>query len=282
MPIRFRLVALVLLTASATPLNLPAQTTRPASTTTAPAEPPTFYSVYRLTDSEVVKFIPTPWVNDRIEHLRGVSNPELAERGQGIFYWTADGDREQWSFSSGAGTVASALGAVGLQSWEYEAKGPSDNRSLKYLPMPGDWLVRKDAPRDQLIPAVLKIIAKHHPELLIEPRRVEREYFLATGRFAPGPAFELYVTPGPRQSVAGGGTGTMHTFLEHIGNQLRRQIVDQTDSTDDQFHWVYDISFSVDNTPLPDVLRELSKQTGLQFKLGRKYQTIYTLQLKTP
>ena len=86
--------------------------TQPAAVATqpsvTPAEAETFESVYKLAPGEIAKFIPAPFVSDRLENIYGGVGSML-EKGQVIsLIWTKTGDLKACiSLSFGTGSILS-------------------------------------------------------------------------------------------------------------------------------------------------------------------------------
>lgn len=258
--------------ATALPPARSTTTSTDASTRPAPEIEAQFEDVYRLTEAQVAKFVPTPFIPNRAEHIRGVQSYSLAERGQAVFFWTKDGDLKQWSFSAGDGTVASAFRACGVPDWEVtdgERQGP------RFYSLSGDWVIREDASREQKLEAIQRILRERLPNIRIEKRQAERLVTFVRGKFDPQSHPEIYVTVGGKSGQNGGGSGTLSDFFLHLGNLTHHQFVDQTGSGDEPLRWKWDISLSVDDYSLSGLLDELKKETKLTFSTERRQVSVY-------
>jgi hypothetical protein len=267
-------IAMTALLATALPRSLAQTQLPPPSATTRPApnvELP-FEDVYRLKEGEFARFVPAPFIPSRAEHIMGVQSPTLLERGQAVFLWTKDGDLKQWSFFAGDGSVTSALQACGLADWEI---GDSGRPNVRFYPLSGDWIIREDASREQKLDAVQRILRERLSDIRVEKRQVERQVTLVRGTFDPRSHPEIYVTVDGKRGQNGGGSGTLSTFLLNLGNLTHHQFVDQTDSGDQYLVWGWDISLSVDDYRLPDLLEELRKETNLTFSNERRQVSVY-------
>jgi beta-lactamase regulating signal transducer with metallopeptidase domain len=257
-----------------------AASTQPVAIATQPAaEAETFESVYKLAPGEIAKFIPAPFLPDRMESIYGGSGSML-EKGQVIFHWTKAGVLKKYSLSFGTGNVTSALWACGLQLWEIEAADKA-NPSLLHTPVDGDWIFREDASRDEKLDAAVKILAKRFAGFQLQPRFVQRDVLLAKGSFHPDQHPNLYISAPEQHGQNGGGTGTIDQFFDRIGQIEGTRVVDQTEPMFDTFTWREDVSVALyhgDGTRLfsaAEILGELEKETGLKFVSAKQRETIY-------
>lgn len=244
-------------------------------TADAPAPPAgwreRFDAVYQLRDDEVVKLVAPPFIPERATYYRYevTKNPSasLAPVGQFMFWWV--GRLQRWSLSSGKGTVSSAVADCGgLERYEVQIDG-----GLAFRPLEGDWIVRKDAPREKRLTALQDILRRRlGRDIQIERRKAEREVIVVTGEVPRElRAINIYADPNDlRVEPSGGGSGTLDELFKSLGGQLDRKFVNQTTGrpATGRIPWRWHFSASgADRDPdkMKRVLANVSRQMGLTF-----------------
>jgi hypothetical protein len=218
-----------------------------------------------------VKLVEPPFIPERAHYYRReiARDPRasLAPVGQFMFWWA--GRLEFESLSSGKGTVASAVSACGdLERFDVEI-----DEGLKYRPLEGDWIVRKDAPRDKRMAALREILRRRlGRDIKIERRTVEREVVVVTGDLPaelPGGGVQAYTDPRDlRDEPSGGGGGTLRDLFDSLGSALDRKMIDETRSGGRRIAWRWYRSASAaegDENRTRQLLAHVSRQTGLTF-----------------
>jgi hypothetical protein len=242
----------------------------------APKERPAkFDEVYRLADSEVVKFFPAPFIPERAEFLRWrrvVSAENLPHLGRWQVGFNWDGKKaDYWSLSASKGSIASALSVAGLGRADYEG----DPQTL-HTELAGDWLVRKGAPRDEIIAAVARTIRQVlKRKIEIEKVRVKREVVVVTGQYKFHPAAgaadnrTLYLYTDELTEETGGGTYSLGELLKTVSGMIDKKIIDETKPMRKQIR--VSIQLSADDVDSnadkrDQFLKNLEAQTSLEFK----------------
>ncbi len=246
--------------------------------------------LYRLEDGEVLKRIPPPFMPERLVRYRRESpgQAEAIPRGPDrmTFHW--DGALTNWTTGFGSGNdVAWALRyAVRLSRNEYEAP-----EELLAIELPGDWVVRPEAPKEQLLEALVQIMSVEAGERIsADLHDVEREVIVARGeyKFQPSPAkfgkdsIHLYSDTLSKDGGAGGGSGTLEKLFKWVGDRTGATLIDETESSDVKLSWYNHRSTSRkaltdDPARLDQLLENLEKQTGLEFKTETRSVRIWRL-----
>jgi protocatechuate 3,4-dioxygenase beta subunit len=242
-----------------------------------------FDKVYHLEGGRVLKHIVPPFIPERNQYDAESRRPGERLPDQLIFHW--DKSLSLWGFSGGAGNLDQTLWLVlELKRHEYE----SPQRGLN-LPLPGDWIVRAEAPVEAKLKALEQILAEETGrKIRFVNRPVEREVVVAGGRF------ELHELPKPFESgritmYAGepdhnvkAGAGTVHSldeFLETLEETLEVPLLNETDSTE-ALTIAYNIYPSACIAKIQDpaekarrlqiLMENLSTQTSLRFTVERR------------
>jgi len=257
-----------------------------------------FEKVYRLEKGQVLKRISPPFIPEReiyylVEHehqARHIRTPP----DYFTFHFAEEKGLRNWGlgFGNGTRTLASVLeNTLGMKSYQYE--GP---RALLSLDLPGDWVVRPDAPESEKLVALGRIASEAHGRLLrFESREVERDVIVATGTFNLTPfdgaadkgSVHLFVGKPDADGGGGGGSGDFTKFLETLGTRVGLAVIDQTHSPPpiDRIFWRHDPSAYLSReSPGPakdgkvtELLGTLSKQTGLKFERARRKVPVWVL-----
>jgi beta-lactamase regulating signal transducer with metallopeptidase domain len=242
-----------------------------------------FYDAYRLENGEVLKRIAPPFIPQRADYYRRKQNPFQAEAistppDYFVFNW--DGALKEWGmgFTGGNTPLSRALGHCGLTGFEFD--GPAD---LLKLELPGDWIIRKDTSREDLLKALEQIIKKDlNRDIRFVKRQVERTVVVASGVFSPGPRpspefrnkvpqIHIYLDQPDPELGRGGASGNLGKFLRAVGAILHAPVIDETKGNAVSIEWaqysdVVDNNITGDPVKIRRILDNLSKQTSLEFK----------------
>ena len=249
--------------------------------------------LYRLEDGQVLKLIQPPFGPERLVNYqrRSPSQAEAIPRGPDrmTFHW--DGALKNWATGFGSGNdVAFALRyAVRISRTEYDVP-----KELLEMDLPGDWIVRPDATKRQLLEALAQIMSVALNERITVGREeIEREVVVARGKYAfrPSPAkfgkdsVHLYSDTLSKDEGAGGGSGTLAELFSWVGNRTKIEFVDETDSSDVKVSWRNHRSTSrakmeEDPARRDQLLENLEKQTGLELEKETRSVKIWTLEAR--
>ncbi|MFN0053609.1 MAG: M56 family metallopeptidase, partial [Planctomycetales bacterium] len=251
---------------------------------------------YDLIEGEHVKCLPPPYPPLRGESYRignpGVTENFLNQPSVSLLYHWKKGALTIWGMRSGdlqnpGRTVLNLCDEIlGVKPQQME--GSPD---LLRQGIPGDWVVRRDAPEESRLEQLNTILAdKAKIPVRLEFRIVEQAVYVVEGKYKltplPGYAGEdrtqledrlsitdaLHVFAQEGGQLRAGGTGDFQAFLDNLGSWVNSPIVDETTSRPvRELSWQY---FGPPG-PLPNesgvndetdrVLSNVAKQTGFTF-----------------
>ena len=240
-----------------------------------------FNDIYHLDEGEIVKFIKPPFVLGRQEYL--LSNPNyssfaLQHPGHHIgFHWDNELKMHSLSSSNSLGWILYYV----LDVSEYDYNLPKD---LK-INLPGDWIVRTDATKEEQLRALEQIIhAETNRVIHLVKHKVESEVIVAKGQyeFKPHPN-GLYPN---HTHVTFDGTlanwerkvDSLEKFFSRLEYYIKMKIVDETEpmkNTPIQYKesknlaWLGD-SDDVKEKYLDGFLFNLSMTTSLKFTVEKR------------
>jgi len=247
-PNRFFTAVLVFLAASFAHADEPAVRARPQPP--VPEWKATLERAYRLEDGQVLRRIPPPHIPERLVYYR----TEHAGQAQAIpeppdsflFHVLPDGTLRNWGMSFHGGTLplSHVLGHVlDLQSYEFEGA-----KALLSIDVLGDYVVRPDAPTEQKLTALTRIVKDASGRLVsFQKRQIERDVIVAKGQYAfkppaaaPGErSVVMYAGDYDRNSGGGGGRGDLPKFLKTLGTRVKVPVVDETEGPKPpEFQWI--------------------------------------------
>ncbi len=263
----------------------------PAETKRAVEE---FEALYALPDGEVLKRIKPPFSPARLIYYRHTSSfqAEKIPSGPQLMYFRWKDNKlmnEGMTFSMTGGESIPQIMETLVGIYPQECDG--DPKLLK-RDFRGDFIVRVDAPIEQVVRRMQEILNEETP-IEIELREVEREVFVARGRYefhpvnepnrADAKQIELYGTKlNEDPHAGGGGSGDLAKFLQWTGMWIRRGIVNEIESFPDE-----EVSWHMNGDPpekgdqkaarSPElVLKNVTAQTGLTFTLEtRKVRVLF-------
>jgi prepilin-type processing-associated H-X9-DG protein len=243
-----------------------------------------FDSIYSLKEGEVLKRIPS-FIPERHEYLlqnegEDAVRDNIDQHSAYVFLW--DGNLVSNSQVVGGGSMSiSIFLKVGLGLNNYEFDDPSNILRTIFA---GDWIIRKNASAEEVLAALEKIFKdEKRREIKFTKQKVEDEVIIAKGRYnfqpLPNISDKKYVLISTRNTdiylSGGGGGGTISKFLIWVGNRIKMNIIDNTESKETVISWRDHDSSSIGNldhnnqtynTQLDMLLNNLSKQTGLTFE----------------
>jgi len=244
-----------------------------------------FYSIYSLEDGEVLKRIAPPFIPDRRTYLLSSMGERAVRNGhdlmtQYVFQW--NGQLEQRGALAGSRFMPLSFVlrlVLGLDS--NECDGPPE---VLQLPMAGDWVVRKNAPIEDILRALKQIVKDETArEIQFVKKKVETEVIITGGKYEfkrlSGVKDGNYVLISTNKTDTyiggGGGSGTVGNFLRWVGNRIKMPIINETESEDIKLYWRNHDSSDLGRLSHSDeqykeklnmLLNNLSRQTGLTFE----------------
>jgi len=245
-----------------------------------------FEAVYRLEDDQILKRISPPFIPERRDYYVNEESQQASFVSRSpdrfIFHW--DRKLKKWGlgFINTPDIDSTLRGVLRLKSYEFE--GP---RELLDLNLPGDWIVRDEAPVAAKLAALQEVLANElERKIRFEKRTVEHEVIVATGRFSFHPLAEarkqdtvhLYVDE--LSSSGGGSVDSVAEFLQTVGNRVNTYVIDRTEPSEETriLYYLHRSSRTLrqmESGPekakkLKVFLENLSRQTDLQFEITRR------------
>jgi beta-lactamase regulating signal transducer with metallopeptidase domain len=231
-----------------------------------------FKSRYVLAEGEVCKHIPRPFLPGRLIYYRQ-SDPTQADAipsGPDAMHlrWQ-DGELLPWGLAFGEQNLLRILEDVAV-IYRQEVEG---DEALVKSKIQGDWIVRKGAPKKDILSGLETILNKEcglHVKLRL--RDVERQVIVASGEFDfhpfEGRSVYLYDDK-PENNGHGGGGGDIESFVRSLGWFVHRRVLSDVKDPPDGFAWLYcgdRPQKNVKKLDVEHVLKHVTAQTGLSFK----------------
>ena len=258
-----------------------------------------FNEVYRLDEGQILKRIAPPFIPERMGYYKAEHDhqAEAIPRGpdEMTFHW--DATLRNWGMSFGAtGSLRTVLSHVlRLKSYEYD--GPKE---LLALELPGDWIIRNEAPQEAKLRALEQLVAREfNRTIAFEKRTVECDAIIATGKFKFHPPtgtynstwVHLYTDEVDPDEGAGGGTKeSVGEFLQMLGDRVNMRVIDKTEPGEPMkipygHHNSSRIGKIEDEQERAKMLRllldHLTEQTELQFEVRPKSAEVWFVTEKT-
>ena len=255
-----------------------------------------FDKVYSLDDKEVLRWVRYPFIPERqiyaTQEMHYYASKNPPPPGYIVFQW--DGKLHPWTIAMHECALGSILNAIGLK--RYEIDGPEKLLGLK---LGGDWIARRNVPTDDTLSAFERILQNGlNRKVRFEKQEVNRDVIIVRGQYKHVPLEgvkrpeKIYIYPdswrhlnGP-EPYDGGGTGSLIRLIKMIGSHFERPIIFETESLSDitVSHFTsqsYSLAIANYKTReekekiLESVLKNLSKQTSLEFEYGQRDQFIW-------
>ncbi len=223
----------------------------------------------------MLKFIPKPYIPERAKYA--VSQHIFADDRQ-VMTFSWDGKPHWMSATFGDATAQLPVEFCAGLNW-YDLDDP---QHLLATPMPGDWVIRSDTPREKVLAGVAdRLSARLGRDIHFERQTQDRDVIVVAGRFdasrikqLPGGALVVGTAPpaGPRQLKPS--RGTLKEILGQFGQTVRTRVIDQATNSNVTIAWW---DFDVKRNDLDREMDALAAQTGLTFRTESRKAEIWTL-----
>ncbi len=261
-----------------------------------------FEQVYRLDDGQILKRLAPPFIPERKEFFVNERPGQAENLPEGpavmVFHWrdvnaNLSHTEEHRNFSLGnlvKYIMEISIPALGYAEVENYSGNPEGSEQLLSMQLPGDWIVRNEAPPEAKARALEKLVADEFGRHInIQKRIVERDVIIATGQFKFSPVYsdeEIVMFADEDESVRKkgetviSGTNTVAKFLQELAWLVSIPVIDRTATMEDtiinyraylgwpSLHRVKNVSEKKDK--LRFFLDTLSPQTNLQFEIKRE------------
>ena len=258
-----------------------------------------FDKVYSLDDEEVLRWVRYPFIPERqiyatqeLRYYQSTDNPPPP--GYLSFRW--DGKIRNWALAMSECSLGGVLEEIGLERYKYQDDSPE---KLITLRLGGDWIVRDNVPIEDKLLALEKILRNELGRTIaFKKRNVNCDVIIVRGQYKHVPLEgvkrpdKIYIYPdswrhlnGP-EPYAGGGSGSLIRMINMIGSHFDRPIILETENLSEitvSYFTSQSYSLAIANYKtreekekiLESVLKNLSKQTSLEFEYGQRDQVIW-------
>jgi len=286
----------------------PAGATEPENSLKSEPSLQRFQAVYKLKDGEVLRYMPKPFIAERLAPL--AKNGDLKrfyseEAPDYVIYCQSDYSLPHGDYSpnslrperSGVSwehqrTLADALhDVVGLMRYEQDECA----RRILQMPLEGDWTFRDGATPEALMAALQDILRRETKrKFQFQRRLVEQDVVVARGEMR-GPAgvehyFHIYSNDSGEDGL-GGESGDLNRFLAHVGDELGLAVINEVPvekqkppGKDQDIWWAYHHDGKYWNMGprrkelTNRALKNLADQTGLIFTRDKRTVPVWFLE----
>jgi RNA polymerase sigma factor (sigma-70 family) len=251
-----------------------------------PAWEKEFNKAYGLKDGEVLKRVAPPYPETRTTFLTQGNRftPELTAEMFVAFRWE-NGKVRHGRISSPSrpdrgARLITLLGLLDIPRQDVEG-----DEHLLAAEVTGDFVLRVGAEPAKVVARLDEILrTEFKAGLKLTVRDVEREVFVASGRYKAAPLpdraeneIEVYGVDSSKESYAGGGSGSLPELFKAVGNFTGKRVVageiEQLPTKPLRWHYHRNpdkFKQSPEDTDPEAVLKNLSTQTGLKFEVAKK------------
>jgi hypothetical protein len=258
-----------------------------------------FDKLYSLDEGEVLRWVRTPFIPERQIYATQELDYYFSSTGNppppGYLYFWQNGKLYNWTLAMFQCDLALVLHSMGLNRYEYSDR----SEKLVRLKLGGDWIERKNAPMEDKLSALEKILEDElGRKIRFEKRKVNRDGIIVRGQYKrvllenverPDNIYiytDLHTDiPGP-EPINGGGNGSVAKMIERVGSRFNRPVVFETEDLPDitvSWHNSQSYGLATANAKtseekqqiLDSVLENLSRQTSLQFEYGQCEQDVW-------
>jgi hypothetical protein len=239
-----------------------------------------FEAAYSLSDDDVLARMVPPFMPERLVYYRAQHAGQAQAIPSGpdtmFFRWT-NNKLQSWgmTFSNGKGIDVRTMLRMFAGIYPQEIEG---DRQLLDLQISGDFVLRADEPRAEVVEAI-EAILRDEPKFpaRLRLRDVKRQVYVLRGdyKFTPLPDYadsvQIYGEKLVPNSGAGGGAGDIDEFAKWVGMWIGHPVVCEVDNAPAGISWRYHMpspSTQQERAAAKDprsVLQNLQGQTGLAF-----------------
>lgn len=259
-----------------------------------------FDKVYRLDGGEVLRHIAEPYIPERDDFFYYQFNrwgwlkismkgfvPRIPESAELI--WDEKNNQVKGGMRAGRKDLRNLLWELGFYEREFEG-----DPILLEQRVPGDWIKREGATREELLGAFEKILNdKLNLRIRFVPNEVERDVFICSGAFDFHPLGDEYGNkkihlfaekPDPPDNIqGGGGSGDLDNFLNYVGQLGKKRIINANKTAVEDLTWRQHSStrrgrLKKEPALFEMLLKNVGKQTSLRFKKERHKEKIWVVE----
>jgi thiol-disulfide isomerase/thioredoxin len=255
-----------------------------------------FDKVYRLDGGEVLRYIAEPYIPQRSDFFYYQFNrwgwlwvsikkmPSIPESA--VLTWDEKKNHAEGGMRGGRKDLFALLWELGFYEREFEG-----DPILLEQRVPGDWIKREGATREELLGAFEKILNEElNLRIRFVPNEVERDVFICSGKFDLHPLGDEYGNtlihlftekPDPADNIrGGGGSGNLDNFLNYVGRLGKKRIINADKTAVEDLTWRQHSStrsgqLKEDTALFEMLLKSVGRQTSLRFKKERRKERIW-------
>jgi RNA polymerase sigma factor (sigma-70 family) len=240
-----------------------------------------FEAAYTLKPGEVLKHI-DKHNPERMEYYRQDASFDLQRKSMSQppdyigFVQDQNGLKgvEAYGYVGSRNELQQVLRSI-LRFKRYELEGPDE---LLRLPVNGDWTFREGASRESLLTTLEEVLKKATGRTIhFQKQTVERDVVVVRGNYTAGKGATIHIFAEKSEDSAGGGSGDLQSVLDHIGDHLNVQLINETSAQpQEMINWRYHQDSSSLRMGkrraelMSKVLQNLAAQTGLSFHEERR------------
>ncbi|VTR98286.1 sigma-70 family rna polymerase sigma factor : RNA polymerase sigma factor, sigma-70 family OS=Singulisphaera acidiphila (strain ATCC BAA-1392 / DSM 18658 / VKM B-2454 / MOB10) GN=Sinac_7487 PE=4 SV=1: Sigma70_r2: Sigma70_r4_2 [Gemmata massiliana] len=284
--------------APAVPHFAPVAVAAPGPPGPEPAWKTEFRKAYGLKDGELVRRVPVPFPECRVEyfrnqirelyHSRKIDPPAKEVNRDYTDHFTKFGWKDNWTddrLTAHSTPVkpedGAPLGRLLEMATAFTQPRTDADADLLETKVTGDWVVRANADPAKVAAALETILRKEcEVKVSLSVQDVEREVWVLAGKFASNPLpdrkvnmIEVYASELTDRKTGGGGTGSLQEMATHVEGFVEMPIViGKVDGAPKHVEWHYNYrspftaqQHAEDHDP-ETVLKNVAAQTGLTVK----------------
>lgn len=198
-----------------------------------------FDKVYRLNKNEVIRYIPAPFIPERMDYynIAGGHQAQLIPQGPDhmTFTWAENQAKSKTvGFGRGISLLSDSMDTLtGLFPFDF-----AGNLSLLEVDMPGDWIIRPNQPSSVKLAALEKIIAKQTGQSIhFKPTSMVREVLIVKGHYQFNPipnvkprCIHVYSQEKSLKETNGFDMGNIDKFLHWLGKTIKIPVINEIET----------------------------------------------------
>ena len=232
-----------------------------------------FNDIYFLDEKQILKYVPPPYSEERIDYFVNEDNIESAT------FWWHNGQLELRSMLVGYYPLDRTLKLVLRDNLHVNNYQIENCDNIPNIPLVGDWIIRKGTSLEQQLADLSRCIKESVGSVItFEKKKVKREVLVARSLHDLQPlsgqrhTISVYLNEISTEESNGGGTGTVYKFLHSLSSFLDIPIINEIgEYSDPVISWVYYIdnyytfSHSLENRITRKILDNVSEQLPIEF-----------------